>query len=158
MESRFAAQARCSTNVTRHGLAERDLLSASRMARGVVIAAGALLVGVGILHDVLGIAALQRAVSQGELAQRLAGPHTVNWLFSGAAMSFLGVLVLLAAWELRSAGRLAHRVVVLTGIFFVLVGIIAYAIEPRPKVLLFAVLGSLLCTPVLLKSSEHRGE
>ena len=70
---------------------------------------GALLTVLGIVHNVVGLPALQRAVSRGELAQRLAAPHTVNWFFSGAAISLLGVVVMLAAWELGGPGRLARN-------------------------------------------------
>ena len=113
------------------------------------MAGGALLTLLGILHNVVGLQALQRAVSRGELAQRLAAPHTVNWLFSGAALSLLGVLVMLAARELGGPGRLAHRVVLLTGIFLVALGLVGYALEPRPAVLVFTALGLLLCAPAL---------
>jgi hypothetical protein len=113
---------------------------------------GAFLTLLGIVHNVVGLPALQRAVSRGELAERLAAPHTVNWFFSGAAISLLGVVVMLAAWDLGGPGRLAQRVIVLTGSFFVALGVVAYALEPRGAVLVFTVLGLLLCAPVLLSS------
>jgi hypothetical protein len=124
----------------------------------MVMTGGALLILFGILHNVVGLPALQRAVSRGELAQRLAAPHMVNWFFSGAAISLLGVVVLLAAWERGGTGRLAERVVVLTGIFFVGLGLMGYALESRPAVLVFTVLGLLLCAPVLLSPRRARSK
>lgn len=62
----------------------------------------------------MGISALRRAVSRGEVAERLAGPYITNWLFSGASMSLLGVLVILAALELERGSRLAWWLIVLS--------------------------------------------
>jgi len=115
---------------------------------------GALMVLLGVIHNLLGIPALQRAVARGELAQRLAGPQMVNWLFSGVAMSLFGVLVLLAAWELGRPGRLAYRIIVLTGIFFLMTGLGAYLMEPQAGVLMFAVLGLLLCAAAVLPQRD----
>lgn len=114
---------------------------------------GAVLTLLGILHNMLGLPALQRAVSRGELAESLAAPHTVNWFFSGAAISLLGVVVMLAAWDLGGPGRLPQRVIVLTGVFFVALGVIGFLLQPRGAVLVFTALGLLLSVPVLLSSS-----
>jgi len=72
---------------------------------------------------VIGLPALQRAVSRGELAERLAAPHPVNWFFSGAAMSLL---------------------------------LVGYGLEPRRAVLVFTMLGLLICAPVVFSFRGHR--
>ena len=71
-------------------------------------------------------------------------------------MSILGVLVLLAARDLETAGPLARRVLILTGVFFVATGLFAYAVQPRAAVLGFSVLGLMICAPVLTKAATSR--
>ncbi len=110
---------------------------------------GAALVLLGFLHEIFGLPALQRAIGRGELAPRLAAAQMVNQVFSGMAMSLLGVLAILAAWELDSDSRLPRRLIILTGVFFALVGVAAYAWHPRPAVLIFAVVGLMLCVPIV---------
>lgn len=63
----------------------------------------------------------------------------MNWLLSGAAILLLGVLVMLAAGQLGGPGRLAQRVIVLTGVFSAALGLVGYALEPRRAVLVFTV-------------------
>ncbi len=116
------------------------------------MAGGVLLVVLGFLHEILGLPGLQRAIARGEVAQRLAASQVVNWAFSGAAISLLGVFAILAAMELDGGGRLARRLIILTGIFFLVVGIAAYAWQPSPAVLVFSVVGLILCVPVVLGS------
>lgn len=131
-------------------------MSTPRWTRAAVLSGGSLIVLLGILHDVAGLPALRRAVARGELAERLAGPQIVNWLFSGAAMCLLGILVILAAWDLDRAGRLARRVIVISGAFFVALGLFAYAVEPRAPVLVFSLLGLILCVPLLAGAKQRR--
>lgn len=119
------------------------------MRKAIVMAAGGCLIVVGVLHDALGLGGLRRAALRGEVAERLVGQLMVNWLFSGAAMAVLGVVVVLAAANLEAAGPLARRVLLLTGVFFVATGLFAYAVQPRPAVLGFAVVGLMTCAPVL---------
>ena len=121
----------------------------SSLRHFAIVAGGALLVLLGLFHDILGLPALRTAIARGELAQRLGPAQLVNWAFSGAAMSLLGVFVLLAARELRSGGRLARRIITLTGVFFVLVGLAAYTMEPRTPVLVFSLVGLMLCLPLI---------
>jgi hypothetical protein len=126
------------------------------MRKGIVVAGGLCLTVLGVIHDAVGLGGLRRAALRGEVAERLVGQLMVNWLFSGAAMSLLGLLVLLAAWSLESAGPLARRVLILTGVFFVATGLSAYAVQPRAAVLGFTVLGLMVCGPVLTRSATSR--
>jgi hypothetical protein len=124
--------------------------------KAIVTAAGLCLIVVGVLHDAIGLGGLRRAALRGEVADRLVGQLMVNWLFSGAAMSVLGMVVVLAAADLEAAGPLARRVLLLTGVFFVATGLFAYAVQPRPVVLGFAVVGLMICAPVLKRSPTSR--
>jgi hypothetical protein len=123
----------------------------SRLRHFTIVAGGALLVLLGLLHDILGLPALRGAIARGEVAQRLASAQLVNWAFSGAAISLLGAFVLLAARELQSGRCLARRIIILTGVFFVLVGVAAYAMEPRIPVLAFSLAGLMLCLPLVAR-------
>lgn len=124
-------------------------MSAARVARGFGAFVGACLIMVGALHNLLGLPSLQRAVARGDLPERLARPQMVNWVFSGAAMAVLGILVILASLELDRS-RLARKVLATIGLFFLAVGVLAYAIEPRGSVLIFSVLGLLTAAPLLI--------
>jgi hypothetical protein len=111
---------------------------------------GITLILLGLLHVVFGLPVLERAVQRGDLAQRLAASQMVNWAFSGAATSLLGVLVLLAAWDLGVEGRLANRILAATGLFFTILGVAAYAWQPTPAVLVFSVVGLMLWVPMMM--------
>jgi hypothetical protein len=124
--------------------------------KAIVMAAGLCLIIVGVLHDAIGLGGLRRAALRGDVAERLVGQLMVNWLFSGAAMSVFGMVVVLAAADLETAGPLARRVLVLTGVFFVATGLLAYAVQPRPAVLGFAVVGLMTCVPLLRRSPTSR--
>jgi hypothetical protein len=126
-----------------------------RVARGTAIAGGVCLFLLGILHDVMGLASLRRAIARGEIAPRLAASHTVNWLMSGAALSLLGLIVVLAAWQLEAAGRLARWVLALIGGFLVLAGVGAFYWQPRPPVLVFAVLGLMVSAPLVARRAAE---
>jgi hypothetical protein len=126
------------------------------MRKAIVVTAGLCLTAIGVLHDAIGLGGLRRAALRGDVAERLVGQLMINWLFSGAAMSVLGMVVVLAAVDLETAGPLARRVIVMTGVFFVAVGLLSYAAHPRPAVLGFAVLGLMTCGPVLGRSPTSR--
>jgi hypothetical protein len=113
-----------------------------------MIAGGMLLFVIGIVHDVVGLAGLRRAVDRGQIAERLAAGQIVNWLVSGATISLLGVLAVMAAWQMDSAGRLARGIIALIGAFFVCVGFVAFAFQPHPAVFVFTGLGLMLCVPL----------
>jgi len=114
--------------------------------------------GLGLLHAALGLPALRRAVERGQLHHSLAGPQLVNWLFSGGAMCLLGILLLLGAPELRRGRRSAWWSALLTGLFFLAVGVAAYVRVARAEVLVFAALGLLAAAPALLQGPGAFGE
>src|SRR3990170_187788 len=72
---------------------------------------------IGILHDIVGLSGLRRAIERGEIAARFGESHLVNWVFSGAAMSMLGVIVLLVQPGLRAGSRQAASVAAAIGVF-----------------------------------------
>ena len=115
---------------------------------------GAILLLVGLAHNWLGLPFLQRAVARGELASRIAEPQLINWAFSGGAISVLGLICLLNLGELRRGSRVAWRVNVLIGGFFVLFGVGAYLWTGDRNILIFAGLGSLVVLPLLLWSRQ----
>ncbi len=116
--------------------------------------AGTGLVVLGALHIALGLPSLQRAVDRGSLAPQLAGPQMVNWLFSGAAMCLLGTLLVVWVPDLLRGGRTAWRSALLTGLFFILVGVGAYLWVPRASVLVFSVLGACVVGPLLYAARQ----
>jgi hypothetical protein len=120
--------------------------------------AGALLLLVGLAHNWFGLPSLQRAVTRGELASRIAEPQLINWAFSGGAMSVLGLVCLLHLGELRRGSRVAWRVNLLIGGFFVLVGVGAYLRTGSPGILVLAGLGSLIVVPLLLSARDFPGQ
>ena len=110
---------------------------------------------IGVLHNVVGLSGLQRAIERGELPARFSDSHLVNWAFSGAAMSLLGVLVIILLPGLREGSRQAWRVALFIGIFVALFGAAGYLWVPtRPGVLIFLVFGALLAAPLLLWKRE----
>ena len=126
------------------------------MRRAIVTAAGVCVILIGMVHDVVGLGGLRRAVTRGLLAERIATQLMINWAFSGAALALLGLLVVLAAPEMDGAARLPRRVIGSTGAFLVALGVIAYAFQPKPSVLVFTVLGLMLCAPLARRSATFR--
>lgn len=110
---------------------------------------------IGILHTIVGLSGLQRAIERGEIPARFGDSHLVNWAFSGAAMSMLGVLVLLVLPGLRAGSRQAGRVVIAIGVFVAAFGVGGYLWVPtRPGVLIFLFFGALLAAPLLIWRRE----
>jgi hypothetical protein len=118
------------------------------MRKGIAAAGAVCLALIGVVHDVVGLPSWQRAVSRGLIAPRIAPQFLLNWLFSGVMIVVLGILVLVAVKELDRPSRLARWVIALTGLLFVAVGVVSYAVEPRPRVLVFTVLGLMICGPL----------
>ena len=110
---------------------------------------------IGILHTIVGLSGLRRAIERGEIPARLGDSHLVNWAFSGAAMSMLGVLVLLVLPGLRAGSRQAGRVVTAIGVFVGLFAVTGYLWVPgQPGVLIFLAFGALLAAPPLIWRRE----
>lgn len=119
---------------------------------------GAILLLLGLAHNWLGLPSLQRAVARGEVASRIAEAQLINWAVSGGAISVLGLVCLLHLGELRRGSRVAWRVTLLIGGFFVLIGVGAYLRTGNAGVLIFAGLGSLIVVPLLLGARDFRGQ
>ena len=113
------------------------------------------LILIGILHDIVGLSGLQRAIERGEIASRFGDSHLVNWAFSGAALSMLGVLILLVLPGLRAGSRQAWTVATAISIFVGLVGAAGYLWVPtKPHVLIFLVFGAQLAAPLMIWRGE----
>jgi len=124
------------------------------VTRSLVAFVGVLLGLVGLLHAVVNVRGLQRAVARGELAERLEPQMMANVVFGGAMLSMSGAILLLVAFGLSTPHRTLWSIGVLIGLFLFAMGVAAYVWEPIPSVLLFAVLGALVCAPLLL---WHKG-
>ena len=110
---------------------------------------------IGILHSVLNVSGLWRAIERGEIPARLGDSVLVNAALSGAALSMLGLLVILVLPGLRAGSRQAGRVATAIGIFVGVLGAAGYLWVPtRPLVLIFLFFGALLAAPVLIWRRE----
>jgi len=110
---------------------------------------------IGILHSIVNVSGFRRALARGEIAARLGDSILVNAAFSGAAMSVLGLLVLLVLPGLRAGSRQASRVATAIGIFVGVLGVAGYIRVPtRPSVLIFLFFGALLAAPLLIWRRE----
>jgi hypothetical protein len=110
---------------------------------------------IGIVHSIVNVSGLQRALARGEIAARLGQPVLANAAFSGLFMSLLGLVVLLVLPGLRSGSRQACRVATAIGIFIGLLGVVGYIWVPtKPLVLIFLFFGALLAAPILIWRRE----
>ena len=120
-----------------------------------VIPAALFLVVIGILHTIVNVSGLRRAIARGEIAARLGDSVLVNAAFTGVAMSMLGVLVLLVLPGLRAGNRQAGRLATAIGILVSVLGVAGYLWVPtRPSVLIFLFFGALLAAPILIWRRE----
>ena len=120
-----------------------------------VIPAALFLVVIGILHTIVNVSGLRRAIARGEIAARLGDSVLVNAAFTGVAMSMLGVLVLLVLPGLRAGNRQAGRLATAIGILVSVLGVAGYLWVPtRPSVLIFLFFGALLAAPLLIWRRE----
>jgi uncharacterized membrane protein HdeD (DUF308 family) len=120
------------------------------ITRSLVAFVGVLLCLVGVLHAVVNVRGLQRAVARGEIAERFVRQMDANVVFGGATLSICGAILLLLAFGLRTPHRTLWSIGVLVGLFLLVMGVAAYLWEPIPTVLVFSVLGALVCVPLLL--------
>lgn len=122
------------------------------------VPAAVFLLLIGILHGVLNVSGLQRAIGRGEIPARLADSVIVNAAFSGAALSTLGLLVVLLVPALRAGSRHAARAASAIGILVAVVGAGGYLWAPtKPSVLIFLFFGALLAAPLLAWRREFPG-
>jgi len=113
------------------------------------------LVLIGILHGVVNVSGFQGAIERGEIPARLGDSVLVNAAFSGAALSMLGLLVVLVLPALRAGSRCALRVATAIGILVAVVGAAGYVWAPtKPRVLIFLFFGALLAAPLMIWRRE----
>src|SRR5712691_1592234 len=84
---------------------------------------------IGILHSIVNVAGVQRAIERGEIAARLGVSVLLNAAFSGVAISLLGLIVLLELSGLRAGSRNARRVATGIGIFVGFMGAAGYLVS-----------------------------
>jgi chromate transport protein ChrA len=110
---------------------------------------------IGVLHCIVNVAGVRRAIERGEIATRLGDSVLVNAAVSGVAISLLGLLLLLVLPGLRSGSRQAGRLATAIGIFVGVLGAAGYLWVPtRPLVLIFLFFGALLAAPILIWRRE----
>ena len=115
------------------------------------IPAALFLLLIGILHSIVNVLGLRRALLRGEIAARFGDSVLFNAAFSGLFMSLLGLIVLLLLPGLHTGSRQAGRVTATIGIFVALLGIVGYIRVPtKPLVLIFVFFGMLLAAPILI--------
>jgi lysylphosphatidylglycerol synthetase-like protein (DUF2156 family) len=125
------------------------------IANSCAIPAALFLLLIGVLHSIINVKGVERAIERGDIAARLGDPVIANAAFSGMAMSLLGLLVLLMLPGLRSGSREAGRVAAVIGIFIAVLGTAAWLMVPtRPIVLIFLFFGALLAAPLLIWRRE----
>ena len=129
-----------------------------RFARWTALTTGAPLCALGMIHDIVNIPSLNRAAARGEIAQRLLPELLANVAFGGLTLSLLGALLVLIAPELEKGKQIAWRIGLTIGAFFVLAGLAAYLWLPKERVLIFSVLGGVVCGPLLIWRKEFLTE
>jgi hypothetical protein len=113
------------------------------------------LILIGILHGIVNVSAMRRAIDRGAIPARLGGSFIANAAFSAVALSMLGVLLLLLLPGLRAGSRQAARVAAAIGIFVSAAGLAGYAWSPtQPTVLIFLFFGALVAAPLLICRHE----
>lgn len=125
-----------------------------RIARYIALVVGGLLCVVGVVHDIVNIPSLTRALARGEIAARVYPQLVTNVAFGGLALTLLGVFLLLIAPDLGKGKHTAWRIGIVIGLFLVLSGVAAYLWLPRAPVLIFSALGGVLCGPLLIWHKE----
>ncbi|MEX2154928.1 MAG: hypothetical protein WD825_16415 [Gemmatimonadaceae bacterium] len=131
-------------------------MSHPQIARNAAVIVGVLTCAIGVLHDVVNIRSLLRAAERGEVAARLVPQLVVNIAFAGIALALPGLVLILVARELARGKRMAARLALASGLFFVVSGVAGYLWQPIPTVLIFSALGALVCAPLLLWREEFR--
>jgi lysylphosphatidylglycerol synthetase-like protein (DUF2156 family) len=134
-------------------------MSPKRIATFCAIPTALFLLFIGILHGIVNVSGMQRAIARGDIPPRLGGSFIANAAFSGAAMSMLGLLLLLVLPGLRAGSRQACRVATAIGIFVGVVAAAGYVWAPsKPQVLIFLLFGALLAAPLLIWRREFSNE
>jgi hypothetical protein len=130
-------------------------MSRRAIANFCAIPAALFLFLIGILHAIVNVSVMRRAIARGEIAARLGNSVVVNAAFSGVALSILGLLVLLVLPGLRDGSRQSARVATVIGMVIGVVGAAGYLWVPtKPLVLIFLLFGVLLAAPLLIWRRE----
>jgi hypothetical protein len=133
-------------------------MSRKSIANFCAIPAAVFLVVIGLLHAFVNVSGMRRAIARGDLPARLGGSFIANALFSGLALSLLGLLVFLVLPGLRAGGRLAARVAIAIGTFVGVAGAAGFLWVPtKPSVLIFLFFGALLALPCVVWGREFQG-
>ena len=110
---------------------------------------------IGIVHSIVNVTSLRRAIVRGDIAARLGDTVLFNAAFSGLFISLFGLVVFLLLPGLRAGSRQAARVTTAIGIFVGLLGVAGYVRAPtKPSVLIFLFFGALLAAPILIWRRE----
>ena len=119
------------------------------------IPAALFLLVIGIVHTIVNVWSLRRALGRGDIVARFGDTVLFNAAFSGLFMSLLGLVVLLLLPGLRAGSRQAGHVATAIGIFIGLLGVVGYLQVPtKPLVLIFLVFGVMLAVPFLIWRRE----
>jgi len=119
------------------------------------IPAALFLLVIGIVHTIVNVWSLRRALGRGDIVARFGDTVLFNAAFSGLFMSLLGLVVLLLLPGLRAGSRQAGHVATAIGIFIGLLGVVGYLRVPtKPLVLIFLVFGAMLAVPFLIWRRE----
>jgi hypothetical protein len=115
------------------------------------IPAALFLLVIGIVHTIVNVLGLRRAILRGDIAARLGDAVLFNATFSGLFMSLFGLIVLILLPGLHAGNRQAGRVTMAIGSLIALLGVAGYIWVPtKPSVLIFLFFGVLLVVPVLI--------
>lgn len=115
-----------------------------RISSIIIFIGGTLIFLMGIAHA-LGISSIRESLSQhSTLTQGRQNQILINWVFSGLAISAFGTIAFLLAPQLRKGKKFARDITAIIGVFFLLISLIAYYIEPNPTLLLVFTFPALL--------------
>ena len=132
-------------------------MSRKRITTFCAIPTALFLLVIGTLHGIVNVSGMGRAIERGDIPPRLGGSFIANAAFSGAAMSMLGLLLLLVLPGLRAGSRQASRIATAIGIFVGVGGVAGYLWSPtQPQVLIFLLFGALLAAPLSFWRREFR--
>jgi hypothetical protein len=126
------------------------LNSNRRIARYIALTVGVLLCGIGILHDILNVGSVTRAISRGDIAEKLGPQLIANVAASGLALFLLGLFLLVVAGDLQRGKRLAWSVALVVGVLLIIIGLVGYWWEPIPHIFVFSALGLVVASPLLI--------
>jgi hypothetical protein len=91
--------------------------------RYIALALGALLCGIGILHAIINVRSVTRAIARGEIVERMGAQLVANVVLAGLALVILGSFLLLIASDLEKGKRSSWRIAFVVGVFLTLSGV-----------------------------------